>query len=113
MDLGAPVRHRTWRGRSHVLDHRAQVRTPSRPRLPHPWRRASADRREVGAQPPRRDDGGAALMQHFDSAARAAEDDGGDLRESRPTFPAEPRTRGIARDLYTRVADAPIISPHG
>ncbi|SEB08631.1 glucuronate isomerase [Leifsonia sp. 21MFCrub1.1] len=28
-------------------------------------------------------------------------------------LPAEPRTRGIARDLYRRVADAPIVSPHG
>ena len=28
-------------------------------------------------------------------------------------LPADPRTRGIARDLYQRVADAPIVSPHG
>ncbi len=28
-------------------------------------------------------------------------------------LPAEPRTRGIARALYERVADAPIVSPHG
>lgn len=28
-------------------------------------------------------------------------------------LPAEPRVRAIARDLYTRVTDAPIVSPHG
>lgn len=28
-------------------------------------------------------------------------------------LPADPRTRAIARDLYLRVADAPIVSPHG
>jgi glucuronate isomerase len=28
-------------------------------------------------------------------------------------FPADPNTRGLARDLYQRVADAPIVSPHG
>jgi glucuronate isomerase len=28
-------------------------------------------------------------------------------------FPAEPRTRDIARALYATVADLPIISPHG
>ncbi|KQZ84993.1 glucuronate isomerase [Microbacterium sp. Root166] len=28
-------------------------------------------------------------------------------------FPADPSTRAIARDLYARVATAPIISPHG
>jgi glucuronate isomerase len=28
-------------------------------------------------------------------------------------LPADPRTRGIARDLYSRVAGAPIVSPHG
>ena len=28
-------------------------------------------------------------------------------------LPADPRTRAIARDLYARVADAPIVSPHG
>ena len=28
-------------------------------------------------------------------------------------FPVDPVTRGIARDLYQRVAEAPIISPHG
>jgi glucuronate isomerase len=28
-------------------------------------------------------------------------------------LPADPATRSIARDLYQRVADAPIISPHG
>ncbi|GAA4917254.1 glucuronate isomerase [Nesterenkonia rhizosphaerae] len=28
-------------------------------------------------------------------------------------LPADPRTRDIARDLYARVADRPIISPHG
>ena len=28
-------------------------------------------------------------------------------------LPADPRTRDIARDLYLRVADAPIVSPHG
>ncbi|WP_092551966.1 glucuronate isomerase [Herbiconiux ginsengi] len=28
-------------------------------------------------------------------------------------LPAEPVTRAIARDLYDRVADAPIVSPHG
>ena len=28
-------------------------------------------------------------------------------------FPAEPRTRAIARELYAQVAELPIISPHG
>ena len=28
-------------------------------------------------------------------------------------FPADPRTRGIARELYQSIADKPIISPHG
>lgn len=28
-------------------------------------------------------------------------------------LPADPRTRDIARELYLRVADAPIVSPHG
>lgn len=28
-------------------------------------------------------------------------------------FPADPATRSLARELYDRVADAPIISPHG
>ncbi|HEU4651830.1 MAG TPA: glucuronate isomerase, partial [Croceibacterium sp.] len=28
-------------------------------------------------------------------------------------FPAEPRTRAIARELYTTVKDLPIVSPHG
>ena len=28
-------------------------------------------------------------------------------------FPAEPRTRDIARALYQTVGDLPIISPHG
>jgi glucuronate isomerase len=28
-------------------------------------------------------------------------------------FPAEPRTRGIARSLYAEVRDLPIVSPHG
>jgi glucuronate isomerase len=28
-------------------------------------------------------------------------------------FPADPTTRGIARDLYAAIADLPIVSPHG
>ena len=28
-------------------------------------------------------------------------------------FPADPTTRGIARDLYKEVAGLPIVSPHG
>src|SRR3954469_189017 len=28
-------------------------------------------------------------------------------------LPADPRTRGIARELYLRVANTPIVSPHG
>ena len=34
-------------------------------------------------------------------------------RESDRLLPADPGVRSIARDLYVRVADAPIISPHG
>lgn len=34
-------------------------------------------------------------------------------RDPARLFPAEPSTRAIALDLYDRVADAPIISPHG
>lgn len=34
-------------------------------------------------------------------------------RDNDRLLPAEPRTRGIARALYERVAGAPIISPHG
>ena len=28
-------------------------------------------------------------------------------------FPADPRTRDLARELHALVADAPIVSPHG
>src|SRR3546814_16082446 len=31
----------------------------------------------------------------------------------RPPFPAEPRTRDIARALHATVRDLPIVSPHG
>jgi glucuronate isomerase len=34
-------------------------------------------------------------------------------RDHEYLFPADPATRGIARDLYDSVANAPIISPHG
>lgn len=34
------------------------------------------------------------------------------LHEDR-LFPADPTTRGIARELYTKVRDLPIVSPHG
>ena len=35
------------------------------------------------------------------------------LRDRDRLLPSEPRTRGVARALYERVAEAPIISPHG
>ncbi|GEL48306.1 glucuronate isomerase [Cellulomonas hominis] len=34
-------------------------------------------------------------------------------RDADRLLPTDPQTRAIARDLYARVADAPIISPHG
>ncbi|NYF12249.1 glucuronate isomerase [Pseudoclavibacter sp. JAI123] len=50
-------------------------------------------------------------------ATRSAAQLGSSTRVLRPDadrlFPADPATRAIARDLYERIADAPIISPHG
>jgi len=52
-------------------------------------------------------------LPHPSPAARAAATpDGGTLDPDR-LFPVETRTRAIARDLFSRVADLPIISPHG
>src|ERR1700712_716447 len=47
------------------------------------------------------------------SSDGAAEQPGSTFRDADRLLPVEPRVRAIARDLYARVADAPIVSPHG
>lgn len=51
-------------------------------------------------------------MRNADAGAHAM-NRGAVFRDPDRLLPADARTRGIARDLYARVADAPIVSPHG
>ena len=55
----------------------------------------------------------AVRLPHPSPAARAAPPPDGGVLDPDRLFPVDTRARAVARDLYSRVADLPIISPHG